>query len=121
MSFHWLILFCGGLLELGWAFCLQRSNGMRNLGWTIAGLILAFASLYALARAMERLPVATSYAVWAGIGAVGTSIMSFVFLKEGVSPLKVLCIGLIILGTIGLRFEEGKSSENTLPENTHIP
>lgn len=103
----WTILVAAGLLEIIWALAIKRSDGCRHVGWTTLGLTLAVISIIALAQAMRRLPASTSYAVWAGIGAAGTAIVGMTLLREGVSPIKIASLALIIIGIIGLRFEEG--------------
>ena len=110
MGRSWLILFLAGLLEIVWALCIKRSDGCRHLWWTSAGIVTAVISIVALAQAMRDLPASTSYAVWAGIGAAGTAIMGMCFLGEQVSLIKVMSLVLIILGIVGLRFEEGGGS-----------
>lgn len=114
----WTILLVAGLLEIVWALCIKRSDGMTRLGWAAAGVIVAVISIIALAQAMKDLPASTSYAVWAGVGAAGTAIVGMTFLGEGVSMVKVICLVAIIAGIVGLRFEEGlapaKPAETTL-------
>ena len=118
MTQAWAILLAAGLLEIIWALCIKRSDGCRHFWWTVAGLVIAVVSIIALAKAMRRLPASTSYAVWAGVGAAGTAIVSIVVMRESVSLMKIASLVLIILGIVGLRLGEGSGeaeAELTVP------
>lgn len=99
----WLILVIAGLLETGWAIGLKYTEGFTRLWpsvWTVAAMIVSF---WLLALAMKVLPVGTAYGVWVGIGAVGTVILGIVLFNEPVNPMRLISVGLIILGIIGLK------------------
>ena len=99
----WILLFVAGLFEVGWAVGLKYADGFSRLlpsMWTIASMAL---SLYLLALALKTLPLGTAYAVWTGIGAVGTAILGIVLLGEPVTAARILSIGLIVAGIVGLR------------------
>lgn len=100
----WFTLFLAGLCEIGWAIGLKYSTGFTRLWpsvWTVAIMLLSFVLL---SRAMVHLPVGTAYAVWTGIGAAGTAILGVVLFNESRDPLRLLCLVLIVLGILGLKF-----------------
>jgi len=100
---NWLILVVAGIFEIGWAIGLKYTDGFTRL-WPTAGTILCMAiSLGLLGVAMKSLPVGTAYAVWVGVGAVGTAILGMILLAESASPLRVLSLALIVAGIIGLK------------------
>ena len=99
----WISLFVAGLFEIGWAIGLKYTNGFTRLWptvWTVAAMIV---SLGFLEYALRTLPVGTAYAVWVGIGAVGTAILGMVLLGESREPLRLACLVLIVAGVIGLK------------------
>lgn len=100
---HWIYLVVAGLLEIVWAIGLKFTEGWTRL-WPSLGTALAMAaSFFLLARAVQVIPIGTSYAIWTGIGAAGTALLGMVLLGEPTSPLRLLCLGLILLGIIGLK------------------
>jgi quaternary ammonium compound-resistance protein SugE len=103
MNQYWIMLLIAGGLEIIWAIGLKYTEGFTRL-WPSVGTVLAMAvSMYLLARAATGLPIGTAYAVWTGIGAVGTAIVGMVLLNESRDMTRVICIGLIVLGVIGLK------------------
>ncbi|MGH7827990.1 MAG: quaternary ammonium compound efflux SMR transporter SugE [Candidatus Binatia bacterium] len=99
----WFNLFIAGLLEIAWAIGLKYTHGFTKLwpsAFTVAAMI---ASLYFLAQALKTIPVGTGYAVWTGIGAVGTASLGIVLFAESSSLPRLLCILLIVAGIIGLK------------------
>jgi quaternary ammonium compound-resistance protein SugE len=97
-----MLLMAAGL-EIIWAIGLKYSEGFSRL-WPSVGTVLAMAaSMYLLALAATGLPIGTAYAVWTGIGAIGTAIVGMLMLNESGDWRRVICIGLIILGVIGLK------------------
>jgi quaternary ammonium compound-resistance protein SugE len=99
----WLALIIAGLFEVGWALGLKYSQGFTKLVpsiFTIAGMI---ASFYFLSLALKSLPLGTAYAIWTGIGTVGTVILGIALFKEPIDIIRLFCIGLIIIGIIGLK------------------
>lgn len=99
----WLILFAAGLLETGWAIGLKYTEGFSKLWpsvWTIAAMVL---SLVMLSYALKSLPIGTAYAVWTGIGACGTAILGIVLFGEPATAARLVSLGLIIAGIIGLK------------------
>ncbi len=99
----WLILFVAGLFEIGWAFSMKQSDGFTRLGPTILTIALMIASVWLLALSLRSLPLGTAYAVWTGIGVIGTALIGIFFLKESAEIGKILCIGLIVSGIVGLK------------------
>lgn len=99
----WLILLVAGLFEVGWAVGLKYTAGFTRMGPTIFTIVTLLLSMTLLAIAMRSLPLSTSYAVWTGIGIIGTAIFGFVVLGEPATLVRVLCIALIALGIAGLR------------------
>jgi quaternary ammonium compound-resistance protein SugE len=99
----WTILFLAGLFEIGWAIGLKFSDGFSRL-WPSLGTVAAMAvSLGLLGIAMKSLPVGTAYAVWVGVGAVGTVILGVVLFDEPVNALRIGSVALIVAGLVGLR------------------
>ena len=98
----WLTLLAAGLFEIGWAVGLKAANGRPLvLAATIVAMIVSVALLY---LAMRDLPLGTAYAVWTGIGAVGTVLVGNVAFGESADAVRLLCIGLIVAGIAGLKF-----------------
>ena len=99
----WLILVIAGLFEVGWAIGLKYTGGFTRLGPTLATGVAMLASLGLLGIAMKSLPVGTAYAVWVGVGAVGTAILGIVLLDEPATAGRFLSLGLILAGILGLK------------------
>ncbi|MGE4799540.1 quaternary ammonium compound efflux SMR transporter SugE [Yersinia hibernica] len=99
----WIILVIAGLLEVIWAIGLKYSHGFTRLTPSVVTLIAMAASVFLLAYAMKTLPAGTAYAVWTGIGAVGTAILGIMLLGESASLARVCSLGLILAGIIGLK------------------
>ena len=99
----WLMLVVAGLFEVGWAIGLKYTDGFTRL-WPTVGTLAAMAiSLGLLGLAMKTLPVGTSYAVWVGVGAVGTAILGIVLLGEPATAGRLISLGLIVAGIVGLK------------------
>ena len=99
----WLYLLVAGLMEVGWAVGLKYTEGFTRLWpsvWTGAALVL---SMVLLAAAMRALPLGTAYAIWTGIGAVGTAALGIFLFGESASAARLSCIGLIVVGLVGLK------------------
>ena len=99
----WLYLFIAGLFEIGWAIGLKYTQGFTRLVPTVLTLASMAVSLGLLGLALKSLPVGTAYAVWTGIGTVGTAILVIVLLGEPATALRLACIGLIVAGIVGLK------------------
>lgn len=100
----WIQLFVAGILECAWAIGLKSSDGLsRPLPSTLT-VIAMLVSLGLLSQAMRSIPVGTAYAVWTGIGAVGVALVGMVFLGESRAAGRLVCLGLIVAGIVGLRY-----------------
>jgi quaternary ammonium compound-resistance protein SugE len=100
---NWIILIAAGLLEVVWAVGLKYTEGFTRLvPSVVTGLAMA-GSVVLLGLAMRQLPLGTAYAVWTGIGTVGTAIVGMLVLGEPAGALRVACIALIVLGIAGLK------------------
>jgi quaternary ammonium compound-resistance protein SugE len=99
----WTILILAGLLEIVWAIGLKYTHGFTRLWPSVATVAAMSVSIVLLSMAMRTLPAGTAYAVWTGIGAVGTVIMGIVLLGEPATFPRLACIGLIIAGIIGVK------------------
>jgi len=99
----WFILVLAGLFEIGWAVGLKYTEGFTKF-WPTVGTVAAMAiSVGLLGIAMRELPVGTAYAIWVGIGAVGTVILGIVLMGDAASPARLLSLGLIVAGIVGLK------------------
>ncbi len=99
----WAILFAAGLFEVGWAIGLKYTDGFTRPWPTVGTVIAMMISLGLLGVAMKSLPVGTAYAVWVGVGAVGTAILGIVLLGEPASAGRLLSLALIVAGIVGLK------------------
>jgi quaternary ammonium compound-resistance protein SugE len=103
----WLLLVLAGLFEVGWAIGLKYTEGFTKLWPTVGTVVAMVISLGLLGVAMKSLPVGTSYAVWVGVGAVGTAILGIVLLGEPANPGRLVSLGLIVAGIVGLKLSSG--------------
>ena len=101
---NWFILFVAGLFEIGWAVGLKYTDGFTRLWPTLGTVAAMVVSMGLLGVAMKSLPVGTAYAVWVGIGTVGTAILGIVLFSEPTNLLRLISLLLIIAGVIGLKF-----------------
>lgn len=99
----WLLLLIAGLFEVGWAIGLKYTEGFSRPLPTVLTLGAMAVSLGLLGLALRTLPVGTAYAVWTGVGTVGTAILGIWLFRESADPLRLACIGLIVLGIAGLK------------------
>ena len=99
----WLYLVVAGLLEIVWAIGLKYTQGFTRLVPSAITIVAMIASVWFLALALRAIPVGTGYAVWTGIGAVGTAILGIVLLGEPATGARIACIGLIVAGIVGLK------------------
>jgi quaternary ammonium compound-resistance protein SugE len=100
----WISLAIAGVLEIVWAISMKYSAGFSRLWASMLTVGAALASFYFLSRALHSLPVGTAYAIWTGIGAVGTALLGMILFGEPRSALRLLCMALIVAGMVGLRF-----------------
>ena len=99
----WTILFLAGLLEIGWAVGLKYTEGFTRLWPTIGTAVSLVASMALLGLSLRSLPLGTAYAVWTGIGTVGTAALGIVLFREPATAFRLTCIGLILVGIAGLK------------------
>lgn len=99
----WIALVVAGVFEVAWAIGLKYTEGFTRTWPSVATLAAMFASIVLLAWAMKTLPVGTAYAVWTGIGAVGTVILGIVLFGEAATLARLACVALIVVGIVGLR------------------
>ena len=99
----WAILFVAGLMEIGWAIGLKYTEGFSRLLPSILTLACMAGSVILLGVAVKTLPIGTAYAVWTGIGAVGTAILGIILFGDPATALRLACIGLIVAGIAGLK------------------
>jgi quaternary ammonium compound-resistance protein SugE len=99
----WLILIAAGLLEVVWAIGLKYTHGFSRVVPTVVTILAMIASMGLLGLAVRSLPIGTAYAVWTGIGTVGTVIFGILVFGESASLLRLLCVSLIVIGIIGLK------------------
>ncbi len=100
---HWIYLLIAGFFEISWAVGLKFSHGFTQIVpsvLTVAGMI---ASFYFLALALRSLPLGTAYAIWTGIGTIGTVVFGIILFKEPVTVMRLFCIALIVCGITGLK------------------
>jgi quaternary ammonium compound-resistance protein SugE len=100
----WLALVTAGLLDVAWAISMKYAEGYTRLGWSLVSLALLAAFVFLLGRALQILQVGTAYAVWTGIGAVGTLLMGVLLFGETLSPVKIGGIALVLIGIVALKF-----------------
>lgn len=100
----WLWLIVAGLLEISWAVGLKYTDGFSKLVPSAVTVVLMLASFWCLAQAVKGLPLGTSYAIWTGIGAVGTALAGMVLFKEPATAARLACMVLIVAGIVGLKF-----------------
>ena len=100
---NWIILIVAGLFEVGFTTCLQLSNNFTNIKWTAAFILCIGLSFLLLNKATQTLPMGTAYAVWTGIGAVGTVLVGILVFKEPATLLRLLFLTTLIGSIIGLK------------------
>lgn len=99
----WFILVLAGLFEIGWAVGLVYTEGFTRLWPTVATALLLVVSMALLGVAVRSLPLGTAYAVWTGIGSVGTATLGILLFREPATAARLICIGLIVAGIVGLK------------------
>lgn len=99
----WFVLLTAGLFEIGWAVGLKYTQGFTRLWPTLATVASMVISLWLLGLALRTLPLGTAYAIWTGVGTVGTALLGMVLFSEPADVVRLACIGLIVAGIIGLR------------------
>jgi quaternary ammonium compound-resistance protein SugE len=99
----WILLVLAGLFEIVWAVGLKYTEGFTHLWPTVGTVAAMIVSFGLLAHVLKTLPIGTAYAIWTGIGAVGTALVGIIVLGESASPARLACIGMIAAGIVGLK------------------
>jgi len=102
-SVGWLILILAGIFEVGWAIGLKYADGFTRLWPSLATGVAVVGSMGLLAVAVRTLPLGTSYAIWTGIGTVGTAVLGILLFGEPATAIRLACITLIVAGIVGLK------------------
>lgn len=100
---EWIFLFIAGLFEAAWAIGLKYTEGFTKLYPSVFTVVCMFLSFYFLSQALKTLPIGTGYAVWTGIGIIGTTVLGVLLFDEPIDLARTFCITLIFSGIIGLR------------------
>jgi quaternary ammonium compound-resistance protein SugE len=106
----WVILFVAGLLEIAWAVGLKYTEGFTRLWPSVATGAALVASMALLGLSLRTLPLGTAYAVWTGIGSVGTAVLGILLFREPATAIRLACIGLIVAGIVGLKLASGPAA-----------
>ena len=106
----WALLLIAGLLEVVWSISMKASHGFTKNHFTAITFVAAGLSFWLLGLALRELPVGTAYAVWTGIGAVGTAVLGIALFGESLTPARIGCIALIVCGILGLKLIGGESA-----------
>jgi quaternary ammonium compound-resistance protein SugE len=104
----WILVVVSGLLEVGWAIGLKASNGFTRPLASVLTILGMLASFALLSIAVRQLPIGTAYAVWVGIGAVGTAIVGIIAYHESANLARMLCLLLVVVGIVGLKLTSTK-------------
>ena len=104
----WVILTIAGLLECFWATFMKLSEGFSRPGYTVITVLGIIASMALLAHATKTLPLGTAYAIWTGIGAVGSVVVGILLFKEPATAARILFASLIVVGLVGLKLTAGE-------------
>nr|WP_180207121.1 multidrug efflux SMR transporter [Pseudomonas sp. SbOxS1]NYU07412.1 multidrug efflux SMR transporter [Pseudomonas sp. SbOxS1] len=99
----WALLGIAGILEIAFAFYMKGSEGFTRWVPGVLTVVTGLSSVFLLSLSLRTLPVGTAYAVWTGIGAAGTAIVGMVVLGDSTAPLRLVCIGVILAGVVGLK------------------
>ena len=109
----WFALFVAGMFEIAWAVGLKYTEGLTRLWPTVGTGLALLASMGLLALALRTLPLGTAYAVWTGIGTIGTAILGIVLFKEPATAIRLACIAMILAGIIGLKLVSTPTATST--------
>jgi quaternary ammonium compound-resistance protein SugE len=103
----WVALIAASLLDVAWAISMKYAHGYSRLGWSLLSLALLAGFVFLLGRALQALPVGTAYAVWTGIGALGTALLGMALFGETLGPIRIGGIALILAGIAALKLAPG--------------
>jgi quaternary ammonium compound-resistance protein SugE len=99
----WIVLFVAGLFEVGWAVGLKYTEGFSRLWPSVGTVTSMIVSLGLLGLALRTLPLGAAYAIWTGVGTVGTALLGIMLFHEAADPIRLVCIGLILAAIVGLK------------------
>ena len=102
----WVLVVVAGCLEVAFALSLKQADGFTKLGWSISAMAFGGASFFLLTLALKSLPIGTAYAVWTGLGAAGTVAVGIIALNEPSSAGRLVSVGLVLAGIVGLKLYE---------------
>lgn len=102
----WLFLFLAGLTEIGWAIALKYSHGFTRIIPSVITIVVMISSFFLLAQSLKTIPIGTAYAIWTGIGIVGTVILGIILFDEPISFIRLLFLLLILIGIVGLKLTQ---------------
>lgn len=102
----WLFLFLAGLTEIGWAIALKYSHGFTRIIPSVITIVVMISSFFLLAQSLKTIPIGTAYAIWTGIGIVGTVILGIILFDEPLSFIRLLFLSLILIGIVGLKLTQ---------------
>mgnify|MGYP000602555488 FL=1 len=102
----WLFLFLAGLTEIGWAIALKYSHGFTRIIPSVITIVVMISSFFLLAQSLKTIPIGTAYAIWTGIGIVGTVILGIILFDEPISFIRLLFLSLILIGIVGLKLTQ---------------
>ena len=105
----WILLVLSGLLDVAWATVTKKADGFAHLGWGVLSLALLVAFVFTLGKALSVLPLGMAYAVWTGIGAVGSVMVGWLVFHEPLSPQRIMFILIVLFGIIGLNLDGGQA------------
>ncbi len=107
---YWIILFIAGLFEVAWAIGLKYADGFSKFWPSVFTIVCMIISMGLLAYAVKHIPVGTAYAVWTGIGAVGTAVLGIILFQEPKDLIRIFFILLIVVGIVGLKLFSGETT-----------
>ena len=110
----WAVLFLAGLFEIGWAVGLKYSAGFTRLWPTVGTAVALIASMALLGVSLKSLPLGTAYAIWTGVGTVGTALLGIVLFREPATVMRIVCIALILAGIVGLKLATPRAQTTTI-------
>ncbi len=102
----WLFLFLAGLTEIGWAIALKYSHGFTRIIPSVITIVVMISSFFLLAQSLKTIPIGTAYAIWTGIGIVGTVVLGIILFDEPISFIRLLFLSLILIGIVGLKLTQ---------------
>ncbi len=107
---NWIILFVAGLFEVAWAIGIKYADGFSKFWPSVFTIVCMIISMSLLAYVVKHIPVGTAYAVWTGIGAVGTAVLGMILFQESKDLIRILFIFLIVVGIVGLKLFSGETT-----------